>query len=194
MDHRLVAWGRAVKGRGKRALPPLWLFSDAARLPDVVAAAGRLPRGLCGVVLRHDGTAGRAALARALARVCRGRRLMLSVAGDWRLAAAVRVGVHLRGGVRPAGMPRGLPALTASAHGAAELRRACRAGARLAFLSPAFPTASHPGAPALGPARWGRLAQRTGVAVAALGGIDGRTVRRLPRRCRHAGAIGALGG
>ena len=34
-----------------------------------------LPKGLCGVVFRHDGVAGRAALGRAVWRFCRARRL-----------------------------------------------------------------------------------------------------------------------
>jgi thiamine-phosphate pyrophosphorylase len=199
MDGKLVAWGRAVKSRrGIRGLPPLWLFTDSARLPDPLPAAARLPRGLAGVVFRHDGNPDRAALGRKLARICRARRLALVVAGDARLAAALGAGVHLRGGrwpdaVRPGATQMGRGLLTSSAHGAVELRRAARAGADLVFLSPIFATASHPGAVALGAARWSLLARRAGLAVAALGGIDGRSVRRLPRRlCIGAGAIGAL--
>lgn len=167
----------------------LWLFTDAVRMADPLAAAARLPRGLCGVVLRHDADPGRAALGRALARLCRARRLGLSVAGDWRLAASLGAGLHLRDGRRPAGAPRWLRASTSSAHGVAALRRAHRQGA-LAFLSPAFATPSHAGAAGLGPCRWGRMARRGG--VAALGGVDGRNVRRLPG-CAGAGAIAALG-
>jgi thiamine-phosphate pyrophosphorylase len=73
------------------------------------------------------------------------------------------------------------------------LRRARRNGATIAFLSPAFATASHPGDPALGACRWASLAARAGLSVAALGGIGGSSVRRLPwGRCRGVGAIGAL--
>jgi thiamine-phosphate pyrophosphorylase len=78
------------------------------------------------------------------------------------------------------------------------MRQAARAGADLVFLSPAFPTSSHPGAPGLGPLRWGAMARRlpsggTGMRLAALGGVDGESVRRLPsRRCRAVGAITAL--
>jgi thiamine-phosphate pyrophosphorylase len=149
----------------------------------------RLPAGLAGVVLRDDG-ANRAVLARAIARLCRARRLSLAVAGDWRLAASLGAGLHVRGGRRPAGAPRWLAVVTSSAHGVVELRRATRLGA-LAFLSPAFPTASHPGAAGLGPCRWGLMARRAGGPVAGLGGVDGRSVRRLPG-CAGAGAIGAL--
>ncbi len=167
MDPRLIAWARAAatRRRNNRRHAILWLFTDARRLPDPRPAVARLPIGLAGVVLRHDGDPGRPALARDLARICRARRLTLVVAGDVRLAAAVGAGVHLRGGrwpsvVRPV-MRHGRRPITSSAHGPADLRRARRAGATLAFLSPAFPTASHPDMAALGALRWSRLARMT---------------------------------
>lgn len=194
MDHKLVAWARAVKARqrgAQRGVPVLWLFTDFHRLPDPLGAARRLPRGLCGVVLRHDGDPGREALGRALAGICAERRLPLVVAGDWRLAARLGAGVHLRGG---RGRTVAGRVVTSSAHSVTELERARRAGARLAFLSPAFPTASHPGAPALGPVRWAALARLAkAMPVAALGGIDGTRARCLPARaCHGVAAIGAL--
>jgi thiamine-phosphate pyrophosphorylase len=162
-------------------------------LPDPRPSAARLPRGLAGIVLRHDGEPGRAALGRDLARICRARRLALVVAGDTRLAAALGAGVHLRAGRWPCVLRRRHFLITSSAHGRADLLRAHRAGAELAFLSPAFPTLSHPGVAALGPTRWTYLARAARRPVAALGGIDGAGVRRLPRLiCRAVGAIGAL--
>lgn len=195
MDARLIGWARAAaarRGAGRR-LPVLWLFTDARRLPDPRAAAARLPRGMAGVVLRHDGEPGRKALGRDLARICRARRLALVVAGDARLAAALGAGMHLRSGRWP-GVARPCRRLiTSSAHGGADLLRARRAGAALAFLSPAFSTASHPDAMAFGAVRWARLAGSIGLPVAALGGVDGASVRRLPvRLCQAVGAIGAL--
>jgi thiamine-phosphate pyrophosphorylase len=191
MDRRLLTWGYARRRRGSD-LPPLWLFTDARRLPDPRPAVARLPRGLAGVVLRHDGEPGRAALGHDLAKICRSRRLALVVAGDARLAAALGAGMHLRAGRWP-GVQRRRGLITSSAHGLADLLRARRAGASLAFLSPAFPTLSHPDTAALGPVRWARLARAARLPAAALGGIDGTTVRRLPRRGCHAiGAIGAL--
>ena len=195
MDQALLAWGRAAarrSGAPVSRMPSLWLFTDASRLPDPRPAVARLPRGQAGVVFRHDSHPTRAALGRDVARLCRQRRLVLVVAGDSRLAARSRAGTHLRGGRWPdARRPPGF--VTSSAHGAADLRRAWRAGADLVFLSPAFPTASHPGAPALGVSRWAALARRALTPVAALGGIDGASIRRLPRAvCRAAGAIGAL--
>jgi thiamine-phosphate pyrophosphorylase len=147
---------------------------------------------MAGVVFRHDGQPDRGALGRALAQICRTRRLALVVAGDLRLAATLGAGVHLRGG-RWIGPIRRKCLVTSSAHGLADLRRARRAGADLAFLSPVFATASHPGETALGVHRWGGMARTANLPVAALGGIDGASVRRLPwRHCTGVGAIGAL--
>jgi thiamine-phosphate pyrophosphorylase len=191
MDLKLLAWGLHGKAT---ALPRLWLFTDDRRLPDPRASVAALPRGRAGVILRHDRDPSRAALGRDLARICRARRLLLVVAGDPRLAAALHAGIHLRGGCR-AGPLRPTVMLTSSAHSVQDLRRARAAGARLVFLSPAFPTASHAGAPALGPTRWAAIARHIGASarVGALGGIDGRTIKRLPPRlCFAAGAIGAL--
>jgi thiamine-phosphate pyrophosphorylase len=237
MDQKLLAWG--LRGK-RRDLPRLWLFTDDRRLPDPRAAVAGLPRGRAGVVLRHDADPDRLRLGRDLARICRQRRLILVVAGDARLAAALRAGVHLRRGrwpgpIWPAGLSKPLEVcarinpskplevcarmnpkkacaartsndpfvdqaakvcfVTSSAHSVTELRRAAWAGARLVFLSPAFPTASHAGALGLGPSRWAATARRggPGVNVAALGGVDGSTVKRLPAAfCQAIGAIGAL--
>jgi thiamine-phosphate pyrophosphorylase len=190
VDGALIAWGRAVKARRRSALPPLWLFTDAVRLADPRSAVARLPKGLAGVVLRHDGAAERRALGRDLARLCRARRLALVVAGDPRLAASLGAGLHVRRSRFP--LPRLRSGLvTASAHDHAELVRAARAGVDLVFLGPAFATASHPGARPFGAAGWNRLARSVRVPVAALGGITGRRVRALPAAA-GAGAIGAL--
>ena len=191
MDLKLLAWGLR---RAAAPLPRLWLFTDDQRLPDPRASAACLPRGKAGVVLRHDHDPARASLGRDLARICRQRRLILVVAGDVRLAAALKAGVHLRGGVWPNSIrTRGV--VTSSAHAIPDLLRARRAGAGLVFLSPTFPTASHVGAPGLGPLRWAAMVRggRPLPPVAALGGVDGASVKRLPARLCHAvGAIGAL--
>jgi thiamine-phosphate pyrophosphorylase len=192
MDKRLLAWAYAAC-RTKRRLPRLWLFTDARRLPDPRPAVARLPRGLAGVVLRHDGEPGRCALGRDLARICRARRLTLVVAGDTRLAAALGAGVHLRAARWPGQPHRRGAIITSSAHSRADVVRAARMGVSLAFLSPAFPTLSHPDSPALGAVRWTGLARTARLPLAALGGVDGASLRRLPRDlCRAIGAIGAL--
>jgi len=196
MDARLISWARAVKARHRIAGPVLWLFTDAARLPDPLAAIAPLPKGLCGVVFRHDGVPGRVGLAQDVARLCRARRLGMTVAGDWRLAAAVGAGLHLRGGVGPVRRRRRGSVITASAHDVPQLCRVRRADADVIFVSPVFATASHPGARVLGPVRFAALVRRGGAGlrgVAALGGISAATIRACPpRSCRGAGAIGAF--
>jgi len=190
MDQRLLRWARRI-GQGK--LPPLFLFTDPERM-DIVALAQTLPRGLCGVVFRHDGAPDRAALARRLRAICRARRLALVIAGDAKLALALQAGLHLRGGARPnlTRLPRHM-LRTASVHDARELRRARDNGANIMFISPAFPTRSHPGGAALGAHRWRALARRAAPTKAyALGGIDGNAVRSLGPTCAGAGAIDAF--
>jgi len=193
MDARLMAWARAVKRRRRGRFPTLWLFTDAVKMPDPLPSIARLPAGLGGVVFRHDAVPGRAELARRVALLCKARRLALVVAGDARLAARVKAGVHLRGGRRGgvAGRARGI--VTSSAHDVPDVARARRAGADIVFISPAFSTASHPGQPALGAARWARLARAAGdVDAYALGGVNGQTVKALATFCAGAGAIHAL--
>lgn len=175
-------------------------MTDESRGGDPLAAAARLPPGAA-VILRHDGAAGRAALARALARLCRSRRIALLVARDATLALSLGAGLHLAEGMRPPApfrlrrRGRRRPLLTIAAHGAAALAAARRMGADLALLSPLFPTESHPGAPALGPVRFARLARAGGIRVAALGGVTaGRVAAARAARAAAVAAIGALHG
>ena len=85
--------------------------------------------------------------------------------------------------------------LTVAAHGRAGLARGRRLGADAVVLSPVFPTASHPGAAALGLLRWAALAARGGARpVVALGGVGSRNAVRLPRWAGGLAAIGGLAG
>jgi thiamine-phosphate pyrophosphorylase len=191
MDQQLISLARAVKRRHRAAHPTLWLFTEADCHPDLAALITRLPRDIAGVVFRHDGEPNRAGLAHRIARICSTRRIMLVLAGDWRLAAACRAGLHLRGGTALRTTYRGA-ITTASVHDRAELVVARRTRVDLIFISPAFATSSHPGAPALGPVRWAALARHSGLPAIALGGITGRNLRRMGRHCAGAGAIGAM--
>jgi thiamine-phosphate pyrophosphorylase len=130
-------------------------------------ALERLPRG-SGVVFRHYSLDRRARgqLFERVRRVARRRRLLLLAAGGLRAD-----GIH--GG-------RGGGLRSRSAHNLRELRAAERSGARLVFLSPAFPTRSHPQARALGPIRFGLIARHAQIPVIALGGVDEHNARRLP--------------
>src|SRR5690606_21673045 len=74
---------------------------------------------------------------------------------------------------------RGDMLMLATAHNLTEIAAANRAGADAVLLSPAFATASHPGAPALGPLRFRALARYAQMPVIALGGMSQRHADRL---------------
>lgn len=193
MDQGLIVWARRVKRRVPQTVP-LWFFTDDQRLPDPLPVIRTLPKGLCGVVLRHDTHPNRPALAQTIARLCRARGLALIIAGDARLARSLRAGLHLRGGVggRPHGWSGGM--LSASVHNLAQLKQAKRAKAALVFISPVFPTISHPGAAVLGGAGWRRLARQAGrMKPYALGGLNADNISSLGPRCLGIGAIDAFG-
>ncbi|HQT63081.1 MAG: thiamine phosphate synthase [Acidocella sp. 20-57-95] len=194
MDQGLLSWARQVKQRQKNALPVLWLFTDAPTLPDPLPSIAKLPKGLCGVVFRHDAAPNRLPLGLRIAQLCKARRLALVVAGDARLAARLHAGVHLRGGRWP-GHVRTPGLRTASAHNVPEIMSARRAQAGVIFISPAFATASHPGAKGLGGYGWRTLARQARPQKAyGLGGISGQRVKSLGPLCYGAASIRALVG
>lgn len=175
----------------RHPFPKIWLFSDERLSVGVAALAALLPPG-SGIVLRHDRLArgARWRLTRRLARIARARGLMLVLAGD--PAEARRWGadgVHLRqhrAGQAVRAHRLGL-ALTMPVHDEREARRARRAKADAAFVSPLHPTRSHPGAPALGRAAWLRLTRIAGGQAIALGGMTAARARALNRasQSRH---------
>ena len=140
------------------AFPTLWLMTDeriGGRLWDTLA---RLPRG-SGVVFRHHATAPaeRALLKRRIVAVARRRGLVLV---DEACA-------------------RGQPVRIGRAHSVREGIAARRGGAAVVFVSPVYPTRTHPGARTLGPVRAAVIARAVGVPAIALGGMDARRFGRL---------------
>lgn len=189
---KLAALARQLNSRhpAHGRLPPLFMVTDTERMADPLAAARALPRG-SGVILRHYDDPDRELLARALGRLARQRGLVLLVAGDGRLAArSGAAGLHLPQALvneaRRWRLQRPRWLITAAAHDPAALRRAASAGADAALLSPAFATASHPGATALGAMRFVAWTRASPIPVYALGGIDDATAKRLA----GSGAIG----
>lgn len=150
--------------------PRIWLMTDERLGDDLWRALRRLPPG-GGVVFRHYGLGRveRLRLFRRLRAVARARRLVLIAAGGPLPGAD---GVHDAHG---AGLR------THAVHDRREALRARREGATVAFVSPVYPTRSHPGAPALGPVRAAWVARELGMAVIALGGMDTRRWRRIRR-------------
>lgn len=182
---------------GTGTLPTLVLVTDDDRLPDPLSAAQRLPRGSL-VVVRTRHAARRAGLAATLAYIARRRGLFLLIADDPLLAARLGAdGVHFPE-VRAheiaywrARRPDWF--FTASAHSLCAVARANIFGADAVFLSPIFPTRSHPERAAMNPLRLRLIARESRVPIYALGGIDVRSIGRL-RDARLAGvaAVGAL--
>jgi thiamine-phosphate pyrophosphorylase len=190
------AWGRFVRP-APGGLPRLWLFSDPTRLPDPCAAMAALPRG-AGVVARGLAPG----LLGPVARLARQGGLRLIVAGDGRAALALRAGLHLPDRRESAGLlpfliarraVRGRLILSMAAHGGQRgAARARRLRADCLFLSPLFPTQSHPGAPALGALRWVALARGLPAPCMALGGITPARLGAVPRCAAGVAAVGGL--
>jgi thiamine-phosphate pyrophosphorylase len=176
-------------------LPPLVLMTDDERLPDPCAAARLLPRGSL-IIVRARDRHRRKELAAALARIAQARSLFLLIADDPHLARLAH-GVHFpeahMGAIAYWRARRPDWFLTASAHSLAAAQRAALFGADAVFLSPVFPTASHPGRAALTPVRLRLMAQETRVPLYALGGINaGNAQQLLGARLAGIAAIGGL--
>ncbi len=150
------------------SIPKLWLMTDERMGDGLWDALERLPRG-SGVVFRHYGVEAdeRQRIFRKVALIAQRRRLLLVRAGA--------SGEH----------NRRARTFTAAAHSRTEAIAAIRAGARLVFVSPVFPTRSHPGARTLGKSRLGLLIRGLKTPVVALGGMDARKARSLKQLGIH---------
>lgn len=162
------------------ALPALWLMTDERQGDGLWSALDKLPAG-AGVVFRHHATsaAQRRALFQRVRDIARRKRLTLILAGP--ISSAIRWRAHGAHGRSPHRHTPSLLIRTAPAHNRPEIEAARRAGADLIFLSPVFPTRSHPGARTLSPIRFGLLARGAGIPVIALGGMKRDNVHRLAR-------------
>ncbi len=170
-------------------------MTDDVRLPDPRPAIVGLPPGSA-VVFRHYESQDRRALAKELLILCRRRKILLLIAGDRDMALEIGAdGIHLPEYLtrRSRGLwnrnARSQWLVTAAAHSRAAIGRAARAGADAAIVSPVFPTASHPGAPSIGPVRFAAWARSSPIPVYALGGVTAQTAQRLA----HSGAVGLAG-
>ena len=163
-----AAWRVRAASRVRCELPfALALMTDARAHEGLVSLMERLPGPPVLIVFRHYGLPPpeRARLARDAYAAARAHGYPFVVAGGGLPAD----GAH---------NARGPGLRTASVHslGEAAAKRALRPHLRL--VSPVFPTRSHPGAPALGPARAAAIAAWAGPSF-ALGGVDGGSASRL---------------
>ena len=157
--------------------PREWLMTDERIGDRLWEAIEALPRG-AGIVFRHYDTPDeiRNSLARELASQCAVSGLTLSIARDAGLARRVSAQlVH-----NPVGEAGGLP-VSRSAHSLEEAQAACERGAALLFISPVFPTRSHPGRTGLGIDQAVRIARVCSVPAIALGGVNRRNFGTLQR-------------
>ena len=170
----------------RQPLPHLWLMTDERIGDALLCTVAQMPRG-SGVIFRHYATPAkeRRRLDERVRAIARRRRLVLVLAGSPREATGWRAdGAHGRS--RHIGTARPL-IRTYPAHDPVDVRLG--SSADLVLLSPVFATRSHPGAAALGPIRFGLMAQRARTLIIALGGMDARGLARL----RALGAYGWAG-
>ena len=174
-------------------VPMLVLMTDDERLAEPLLAARLLPKGAM-IIVRSRDDARRSALAHTLMAVAHHRGLVVLIAEDAALAARCGAdGLHLpEAKARQAAHWRALRPrwfISASAHSLHAI-----ASTRLVdafFLSPVFPTRSHPGARPLTPCRANRMATATRQPVYALGGVTSQNAALL-RGFAGIAAIGAL--
>jgi thiamine-phosphate pyrophosphorylase len=161
--------------------PKIWLMTDERFGDELLSAIRRLPSE-SGVVFRHYhlGDAARRRLFGQLRKICKQRGHMLFLAGpEWKALRWRADGFHSRTALLKSSLPR-----SAAVHDCAELREATRNRADLVFISPIFPTDSHPDGRVLGRLGFNALAkQAKSHVVIALGGMNAR--RTLGSRLAH---------
>jgi thiamine-phosphate pyrophosphorylase len=168
-------------------LPHRWLFTDARLGDHGLRAARRMAVGSGIVVRSHDlSRVARDKLIRGLRVVAKARQHKLFIAAEE--PAMVRrhgaAGLHLRSrNSRLAAQARRIGlAVSMPVHSVQEAEAARRARADYVFVSPLFPTRSHPGAPVLKRRSWAALVRRAGAQAAALGGMTAKQHRVLLRQ------------
>lgn len=189
-ENRSIAHARKLMAAA--GVDQLIFMTDGARAANPERVVKRLPKGAM-VILRDYDHADRLALAKMLRRACRAAGCLFLVAGDARLARRVGAdGLHLPEymvGRSHAGI-YGFPLVTAACHSRRALQKAAAAGADLALVSPVFATDSHPDAAVLGVQGFAKLVRGAPLPIAALGGVNHSTAKKL--RGLNIAAIAAI--
>lgn len=194
MDDTLLKQARQLNLRngGKHCvIPPIALMTDDVRLPDPETAIKALPADSM-VVFRHYDHPERAILGARLRRLCRAKGILFLVANDLSLALKLDAdGIHLpeyRIHQTPqiyAQIPHDLIRTSAchqinTIRALRQLPKATRPDG--VFISPIFPTQSHPGAATLKQRdmlAMARLCKEAKMPPIGLGGITGKTAAKL---------------
>jgi thiamine-phosphate pyrophosphorylase len=173
-------------------LPGIWLFTDERNDALLERAILRLPR-RSGIVFRHYHLQEplRRARFEQVKKLARRRGHMVFLAGTPALARRWRAdGVH--GHIAHRSNMGGL-LHSAPVHDAREIQQANRSGAAIFFLSPIFPTRSHPGQRPLNHAQTRHLSALCNGAVIYLGGMNRQRYRMRKNHRTHGwAAINAL--
>ena len=111
----------------------------------------------------------RRTLGLAIRRIAHARGLVL-------VSAGAMPGIDRRHGGR---RPNASALLTRAVHDPREAQAAAIAKADAVFVSPVYPTRSHPGAAAIGPAKARRIGRTAGAPIIALGGVTRTRWRKL---------------
>ena len=164
--------------RRRQPLPRLWMMTDERQGGGLLGAVERLPEG-AGLVFRHYSLPQneRRRLFLDVESAARSRGILVMLGGEPGLAAAWGAdGSHglCPGHASPPGLLR-----SAAVHDLPGLKAAHEERADFVFVSPVFPTRSHPGAPALGPEGFAGIAREARVPVIALGGMDSARAQNL---------------
>lgn len=184
-------------------LPPYYAISGAWRgeeafrrgLQQALEAGARLIQ----LRLQEDSPAVVERAAAFALSLCRARGASVVLNGPAEAALALGLdGVHLSARALAAVAVRPVPPelwCGASCHSREELARAAQLGVDFAVLGPVAPTASHPGAPALGWERFADIVRDAPLPVYALGGLRRDDLpRALASRAQGVAAIRALWG
>ena len=159
----------------RQSWPRAWLMTDE-RLGDALSdAIARAAEAGAGVIVRHHASS--AAQRRAIAAEVLARGAMLGLSRDSLLAADLGAAlVH-----NPQDESGFLP-FSLSVHDTAQAMEAARRGPALVFVSPLYPTRSHPDAAALGEDAALALARNCGCPAYALGGVSAARGEELMTR------------
>lgn len=188
---RVIALSEAAWRMREAATKPcdlpfaLALFTDPDRLPSILGLVEALPKTVqpLAVIFRHDRLGEeRIPLAREVRQITqeRGHQFLMARA-------------ELDGADGTHGLGVGAGLRTMPVHCEEEIVAAIGAGAHAGFLSPIFPTDSHPGDAALGRERAVALAQASPLPLFALGGMDEDSAENLiGSPFQGFGAIGAF--